>query len=83
MEAPMWPWTVEENEFVSEIKKNSDSLINKMKNITSDLVDVHIDTTTKLFELTNKHSGNMFSVFEPAYKRQVDEYRNVVRSYCK
>ena len=47
----MWPWTVQENEFVSEIKKNSDSLINKMKNLTNDLVDVHIDTSTKLFDL--------------------------------
>ena len=71
----MWPWTVEENEFVSEIKKNSDSLINKMKNLTNDLVDVHIDTSTKLFDLTNKYSGNMFSVFEPAYK---DKWMNIV-----
>lgn len=79
----MWPWTVDEYNFVSDTKKTAESFGNKMKNMTQDLVDVQLDVATKLFEISNKYSGNMLSVFETTYKKQVEEYRNAVHSYCK
>lgn len=79
----MWPWTIDEYNFVSDTKKTSESFVGKMKSLTQDLLDVQVDTATKLFDITNKYSGNVFGVFEPTYKKQVEEYRNAVHSYMK
>lgn len=85
----MWPWTMEENEYLtkffttSENKKTADAFSHKMKSITLDVTDMQVDMVSKMFGLVNKHTDNLFGIYENVFNKQVTDYRNVVRTMCK
>lgn len=79
----MWPWTIEEYNFVSQNKKTADAFSHKMKRIALDITDMQVDLASKMFGLVNKHTDNLFDVYENVYNKQVTEYRNYVRSMYK
>lgn len=85
----MWPWTAQENEFItkhfntSENKKTIDAFAYKMKTMTLDIAEMQVDMAAKMFGLVNKHTDNFFSVYENVFNKQITEYRNTVRSMCK
>jgi hypothetical protein len=79
----MWPWTMEENDYLSEAKKTSEAFTHKMRRIALDVTDVQVDLASKMFGLVNKHTDNLFGIYENVFNKQVTDYRNVVRSVCK
>lgn len=87
----MWPWTLEENQYLTkfftpgldENKKTVDALSHKMKKIALDVTDIQIDMATKMFGLVNKHTDNFFGLYENVFNKQVLNYRNVVHSMYK
>jgi len=85
----MWPWTIEENEYltkffkVEDTKRTSEAFAHKMRTITMDVTDMQVDLASKMFGLVNKHTDNLFGIYENVFNKQVTDYRNVVRSVCK
>jgi len=85
----MWPWTMEENEYLTKFfktedaKKTADAFSHKMRKITLDVTDIQVDLASKMFGLVNKHTDNLFGIYENVFNKQVTDYRNVVRSVCK
>jgi hypothetical protein len=85
----MWPWTMEENEYLAkffkaeENKKTTEAFTHKMKRIALDVTDMQVDVASKMFGLVNKHTDNLFGIYETVFNKQVTDYRNVVRSMYK
>lgn len=85
----MWPWTMEENEYLAKFfktedtQKTADAFSHKMRKIALDVTDIQVDLASKMFGLVNKHTDNLFGIYENVFNKQVVDYRNMVRSVCK